>query len=187
MMLDSSNVILPPGSPVSPKSVMATFDEQEGRTKDSKKMDHLAKACPLPRRQPEIAKTAEPEIVTAVVDDGSPKAVQGSTPFYGLYTLRPNENSILAPIMRTVLPLDARVAAHVSETVMDDILLHQLQFQRDDLSHNVFSGRVNGGHRLVLARMGNDQYGVACSEEEHAEQFRFFLQACDVQVQKLQI
>jgi hypothetical protein len=111
----------------------------------------------------------------------------GSIPYYGLYKFKPND-SILGPIMRAVLPISPQVASHVSERVMDDILL-QLGFHPN--GENIFCGEVQG-HRAIVTRMmgddgvnNKDEYGLSCSDEEQARQFLVFLQAYEVDVQKL--
>jgi hypothetical protein len=82
-----------------------------------------------------------------------------------------------------VLPEAPQVAARVSHAIIDDVLVHEMHFEKHG---NIFTGYMQG-RRIVLVRMGTDQYGIACSDGGVANEVLLLLRSLDIQVKEVEV
>ena len=104
----------------------------------------------------------------------------GSSAYSGRFFAWP-EDYVLLPILRTVLPEFPQVAARTSQAVLDDVLMHELHFEKNE---NFFVGDVHG-RRVVLFRLAGDQYGIASPDQNVANQILLLLRSFDIQVTEI--
>lgn len=166
----NNNIIMGPGSPVSPSSIFAINKFQGEDISD------LATKFPTIHKAPAVEPTAE------APKTEEPKQHHG-IPFHessSCYRRFKATSADVDAILRTVLPLNPSMAEHLYKATMDDVLVHMLGLQQAE--SDLFVGYMRG-RRVVVARMSSDEFGLFCADEAQSQEFLVVLRSMDVRVQ----
>jgi hypothetical protein len=186
----SDTIVQFPGSPISPRSVVALNNDSTGFSGPDLKFPAIRHHD----ADEETTSTAPAEDPNSSINSIDYGGDEGSTIFYGRYLFTPPDH-ILQPILRTLLAANMTLTSRerrISNVIVDDVLEHQLYLAKS--GDNIFSGYLGTGQRIVVVRMSGggddhpqneDLFTVHCPGKMPVETFLRYLRAHDILVKKL--
>ena len=176
----SSSIILPHGSPFSPKGVMdmIAFGEPPSPIK-------IPNIVSVGRRHEEIDISSSNEDVENA-SSSTTTHDYGSSAFHARFVVKPSED-ILRPIMHTLFATgrDPRVAWKV---IMDDLLVHGIGLKKcgnGDIFCGIMHSTETGGQRVVIVRSNYDELFLACPDATVAAELLLLFKSQGVQIHEI--
>ena len=186
----SSSIILPHGSPFSPKGVMDMI--AFGEPPSPIKIPNITSPSTISGRgggKDEVmigGTTSEEEDsknATATLHD------YGSSAYHARFVVKPSED-IVRPIMHTLFATgrDPRIAWKV---LMDDLLVHGIGLKKCGTNGDIFCGIMHsrggerGGQRVVIVRSNYDELFLACPDATVAAELLLLFKSQGVQIHEI--